>query len=108
MEGLYLVHTCEFLTSDIPIYKIGRNNNINKVILQYSNGSQLLFISICKNSKLCEQKLIEIFKQKFTHENVYGNKYYSGDCNDMIDVMYNYIKLHNKQNIEKEQLELQI
>ena len=58
MEGLYLIHTREFISTNQPIYKIGSCNNLNKAILQYPNGSQFLFLSICKNSKLCEEKIL--------------------------------------------------
>jgi len=89
MEGLYLIHTREFITIKKPIYKIGRGNNVQTRVLQYPNGSNLLFLNICKNSKLCETNLIRIFKQKFIQEKYYGREYFSGDCDDIIDVMYN-------------------
>ena len=99
MEGLYLIHTREFITTEMPIYKIGRGDNVQIRVSQYPNGSNLLFLNICKNSKLCEKELIEIFKQKFIQEKYYGREYFSGDVYDMIDVMCNYIKLHNKKCI---------
>lgn len=110
MEGLYLIHTREFITTEMPIYKIGRCNNLNKAILQYPNGSQLLFLSICKNAYNCEHRIIEIFKEKYIQETYYGIKYYSGDVYDMIYVMSQYITLYNEQNREgnsEEDLELQ-
>jgi hypothetical protein len=110
MEGLYLIHTREFITTDMPIYKIGRADNINKAMVQCPNGSQFLFISICKNSKLCEGKILEVFKQKFLQEKYYGNKYFSGDFYEMIDVMNEYITIYNQQNREEDldlDLELQ-
>ena len=108
MEGLYLIHTREFITTEMPIYKIGRADNLNQAMVQYPNGSQFLFISICKNSKLCEEKILEVFKQKFLQEKYYGNKYYSGDFYEMIDVMNEYITIYNQQNREEDlDLELQ-
>ena len=102
MEGLYLIHTREFITTKKPIYKIGRGDNVQTRVLQYPNGSNLLFLNICKNSKLCETNLIRIFKQKFLQEKYYGREYFSGDVYEMIDTMYDYIKLHNKKCIEEE------
>ena len=102
MEGLYLLHTREFITTEMPIYKIGRGDNVQIRVSQYPNGSHVLLLIRCKNSKLCEKKLIEIFKTQFTQEKFYGREYFSGNPDDMIDVMYNYIKLHNKKYIEEE------
>ena len=102
MEGLYLIHTREFIRSKEPIYKIGRGDNVKKRVFQYPNGSDILFVNICKQSKLCEAQLIEIFKEKFKQETFYGREYFSGDVYDMIDIMYNYIKQHNKKYIEEQ------
>ena len=106
MEGLYLIHTREFITTNKPIYNIGRGGNIQIRVSQYPRGSQLLFLSICKNSKLCKKNLIQIFKQKFIQEKYYGRECFSGDCDDMIDVMIKYIKLYNNQSRNEEQLNL--
>ena len=95
MEGLYLIHTREFITLDKPIYRIGRGYDVQKNVSKYPNGSNVLFLHICKNSILCETKIIEIFRQTFKQETYYGNKYFSGDVYDMIDIMYNYIKQYN-------------
>ena len=36
MEGLYLIHTREFISTDKPIYKIGRGGNLyNRINLFY-------------------------------------------------------------------------
>jgi len=102
MEGLYLIHTREFITTEMPIYKIGRGGNVQIRVSQYPNGSHVLLLIRCKNSKLCEKKLIEIFKTKYIQEKFYGREYFSGNPDDMIDVMYNYIKLHNKKYIADE------
>ena len=102
MEGLYLIHTREFISTKKPIYKIGRGENVQTRVLQYPNGSNLLFLNICKNSKLCETNLIRIFKKKFLQEKYYGREYFSGDVYEMIDTMYDNIKLHNKKCTEEE------
>ena len=108
MEGIYLIHTREFITTNKPIYKIERTDNINKAMVQYPNDSQFLFISICKNSKLCEEKILELFKHKFKQEIYYGNKYYSGDVYEMIDVMNDYITVYNQQHSEEALAKLEI
>lgn len=95
MERLYLIHTREFISLEKPIYKIGRGENVKNRVMQYPNGSNVLFLHICKNSIFCEAKIIEIFRQTFKQETYYGNKYFSGDIFEMTDIMYNYIKQHN-------------
>ena len=44
MEGIYLIHTREFITADIPIYNIGRSHNIEIRTNQYPRGSKVLFM----------------------------------------------------------------
>jgi len=102
MEGLYLIHTREFINNNSSIYKIGRSGNLQQRVLQYPNGSIVLFLHICKQSPLCEKKLIDIFKQKFIQEKYYGYEYFNGDVYEMINVMYEYIKEHNKKCIKEE------
>ena len=91
MEGIYLVHTREFLNSNKPIYKIGRSSNIVNRTKQYPNGSNVLCMLCCENSVECEAKLIELFKIKFTQETFYGKEYFSGNKYDMIKQIFNYI-----------------
>ena len=102
MEGLYLIHTREFIRSKEPIYKIGRGDNVKKRVFQYPNGSDILFVNICKQSKLCEAKIIEIFKEKFKQETFYGREYFSGDMFEMIKIMTRYIEKHNDKYIEED------
>jgi len=102
MEGLYLIHTREFIRSKEPIYKIGRGDNVKKRVFQYPNGSDILFVNICKQSKLCEAQLIEIFKEKFKQETFYGREYFSGNMFEMIKIMTRYIEKHNDKYIEED------
>jgi len=91
MEGIYLVHTREFVNSNKPIYKIGRSSNIVNRTKQYPNGSNVICMLCCENSVECEAKLIELFKVKFTQETFYGKEYFSGNKYDMIKQIFNYI-----------------
>jgi hypothetical protein len=96
MEGIYLIHTREFIKSNENIYKIGRSNNIECRIRNYPKGSNVLFIMKCKNSTLCEDNLINLFKKKFIQSKYYGNEYFEGDEDLMIDEIYKYLSIHNK------------
>jgi len=65
-------------------------------------------LSICRNSKLCEEKILEVFKQTFIQEKFYGREYFSGNADDMIYVMIEFIKLYNNQQHREEDLDLEL
>jgi hypothetical protein len=96
------MHTREFIKNDEPIYKIGRSFTLDNRVKQYPNGSKILLMIACENSIVCESKLIEIFKSKFTQKKYYGNEYFEGDYKLMIREIFNYI---DKRNIEDEKIE---
>ena len=66
MEGLYLIHTREFISTNKEIYKIGRSSNIENRVRNYPNGSKILLAIISRNSIQCEKDLIKKFKLTFT------------------------------------------
>lgn len=96
-EGIYLIHTREFVNSKEPIYKIGRSININTRILQYPKGSNVLCSIKCENSNLCEKELIKLFTKLFKIRKDYGNEYFEGDHDNMIFVIITYL-YQNKLN----------
>jgi len=91
MEGIYLIHTREMITTNKSIYKIGRSHNIINRINQYPRGSNVLFIMMCKKSIECESYLINLFKTKFIHSTYYGREYFEGDKNLIIREIFTYI-----------------
>ena len=110
MEGVYLIHTREFISTDMLIYKIGRSFNIENRTNQYPKGSRVLFMIMCNDSIQCEANLIKLFKEKFTQKHYYGKEYFEGDKKKMIREMFNYIdnidenkivnKVKNAKNIK--------
>jgi len=102
MEGVYLIHTREFIKSDETIYKLGRSFTLDNRVKQYPNGSKILLMIACEKSIVCESKLIEIFKNKFIQKKYYGNEYFEGDYKLMIKEIFNYIDKMNIENIEKD------
>ena len=101
MEGIYLIHTREFITTDIPIYKIGRSYNIENRTNQYPRGSKVLCMIMCENSLACENYLINLFKTKFIQKTYYGREYFEGDKNLMIREIFNYIdNIYNINNLD--------
>ncbi len=96
------MHTREFIKSHEPIYKIGRSNILDNRVKQYPNGSNILLMIKCKNSILCENNLIKLFKEKFIQKKYYGTEYFEGNCYDMIKEICNYIKnIDNNKKVEK-------
>jgi len=91
MEGLYLIHTREFFIIRQPVYKIGRSYKLDNRVKQYPNGSQVLFTMKCKNSKDVKKNLIKLFKEKFVHKPYYGNEYFEGNEDEMINEIYKYL-----------------
>ena len=97
MEGLYLIHTREFISTNKEIYKIGRSSNIENRVRNYPNGSKILLAIINKNSIQCKTNLIKQFKLTFTQKQFYGNEYFEGDKYEMINMMCDYIITDNKE-----------
>ena len=90
-EGLYLLHTREFVSTDKPIFKLGRSNQLDNRVKQYPNGSKIMLMIKCKNSKSCESNLINLFKSKFIQQTYYGTEYFEGNYVDMIKEICNYV-----------------
>ena len=105
MEGLYLIHTREFISTNKEIYKIGRSSNIENRVRNYPNGSKILLAMINKNSIQCKKNLIKQFKLTFTQKQFYGNEYFEGDKYEMINMMCDYIITDNKECERKEEEE---
>ena len=98
MEGIYLIHVREFAKSKDPIYKIGRSHNLENRIRNYPNGSIVLFRMKCKDSIKCEKYLIKLFKEKFIQKTYYGNEYFKGDEDEMINEIHKYLYIYNTKN----------
>ena len=91
MEGVYIIHTREFINANLPIYKLGRSNNLSNRVKQYPNGSNIMCIMHCSNSILCEKNLIELFIKIFIRKKNYGNEYFEGDIDEMIFTIIKYL-----------------
>jgi len=94
-EGLYLLHTREFITTNEPIYKIGRSNKLDNRVKQYPNGSKIMLMIKCKNTKTCENNLKKLFKTKFMQKTYYGTEYFEGNYVDMIKEICDYVNNFN-------------
>ena len=93
-EFIYLLQEREFIKTKEPIYKIGKTKQEKlKRIKSYPNGSELLFYIVCNNCDKIEKIIINKFKSHFIHKKEFGNEYFMGDYNSMIDTIYNIIRL---------------
>jgi hypothetical protein len=100
MEGVYIMHTRECLNAKLPIYKLGRSHQLDKRVKQYPTGSQIICMLPCKLSIICEQLLIEIFKTKFIHQKTYGNEYFEGDYELMVQTIIDTLFNHKNNILE--------
>jgi len=100
-EFIYLLQEREFIKTREPIYKIGKTKQEKlKRIKSYPNGSELLFYIICNNCDEIEKTIINKFKIHFNHKKEFGNEYFMGDYNLMIDIIYNIIRTTDNEDIE--------
>jgi hypothetical protein len=90
----------EFIELSKNIYKIGRTKqkNLDRVN-QYPKQSILLFQIACIDSIICEKNLKQIFSIKFIKHPEIGTEYFEGNPNQMIDIIYNYLKKPNQIQI---------
>ena len=98
-QGLYLLQTREFVDSNKPIYKIGRSNKISQRLHRYPNGSIVHLVIECKDSKIHESQLINLFKNDFKLKPYYGLEYFIGDKNEMINTIIKCIMVHFMRDI---------
>ena len=98
MEEIYLIHVRKFVNSQENIYKIGESIDVDKQLKRYPNGSIVLFRMKCKESKQCKEYLIKIFKEKFIQKTYYGNDYFEGDEDEMINEIFKYLYIYNTTN----------
>jgi hypothetical protein len=95
MEGIYLIYIREFINSQEHIYKIGESIDMDKQLRRYPNGSIVLFRMKCKESKKCKEYLNKIFKEKFIQKTYYGNDYFEGNEDEMINEIHKYLYIVN-------------
>ncbi len=98
-EFIYLLQEREFIKTKEPIYKIGKTKQEKlKRIKSYPNGSELLFYIVCSNCDEIEKTIINKFKSHFIHKKEFGNEYFMGDYNQMIDTIYNIIRTSKNED----------
>ena len=92
-EYIYLLQEREFIKTNENIYKIGKTKQENlKRIGNYDNGSILICQFRCNDCNKLEKELKTLFREKYDLQKDIGNEYFKGNCDDMRDDIYNYIK----------------
>lgn len=84
---IYIIQTREFIGKDI--YKIGRTVNPVRRLTDYPKGSIMIHLSIVQCPEEEEKRIIDLFKNKFTHRNDYGKEYFQGNPFKMIQEFHN-------------------
>lgn len=85
---LYIIQEREFVVSNIPIYKIGRTNNIENRLNGYPKSSRVVGIIPCNGKCVVdlETKWIQQLTRRFIHRKDIGNEYFEGDKNKMFAI----------------------
>ncbi len=95
---IYLLQEREFVNKNSNIFKVGMTSKPNhERFNQYPKGSILLFQIICNDCKTIEKIILENFKENFIHQIYYGNEYFEGDYNLMINNIFSIIKNYNEE-----------
>lgn len=92
-EYIYLIRRREFIRLNKNIYKVGKSKCIVYRINDHSRGSEILLIKKVRNLDICEKFILDKFNDNFIQEIEYGKEYYTGNSNDMIDLINDII--HN-------------
>ena len=108
MGYIYLIQEREFLTQNLPIYKIGKSNQENcRRLDSYPKGSKLILCIEVDNCDLIEKELIKKLENEFTRRKDIGNEYFEGNVDEIKFHITHRINTHyliKKKNIEEEKL----
>ena len=106
-EGLYLIHIRECILNNINVYKIGRSDNIYTRIHQYPNASIAYLVVQCSDSKKHEKELLKLFCSKYQQRKFYGEEYFEGDKQLMMNDIVKYIlEIDNEIKIIQEPIKI--
>ncbi len=84
MHYIYLIQLREFLSRSV--YKIGKMvQEPHKRMNAYPKGSKIILILEVPDCHLSEKKLLTSFKIKYRHCTEFGQEYFEGSKDSMID-----------------------
>ena len=97
-ETIYLLREREFIISGLDIYKFGKSIRPGLVRLNdYPKGSEVVCVFMVKNSSIIENKIKELFKQKYTPTK-FGYEYFIGNYKLMRKDIINIIEEEDDKN----------
>ena len=107
----YIVHIREFITQNLPVYKIGRTESIEKRMKQYPKGSLFVLALPVNDQYMCEKEIKNMCKKKFKQCTEYGSEYFEADLAKLIKCSINivnskYYKIHEITKINKEGIDI--
>ena len=105
MGYIFLVREREFVKTSENVFKLGlsRGEKLDES-KAFPNGSILQSLISCHNSDKKLNKLLNLFKYKFSERNDLGENYFEGNSEDMIKIISDNII--NSENEEKNNEEL--
>ena len=88
MGYIFLVREREFVKTNENVFKLGssRGEKLDES-KAFPNGSILLSLISCHNSDKKLNKLLNLFKDKFSERNDLGENYFEGNSEDMIKII---------------------
>ena len=95
----YIIQEREFVNSKEPVYKIGKTKQQNqKRFSSYPKGSVLIQQFYCYDCDNIEKQIITLFNTKYKKRPEYGNEYYEGNFEDMIEDINCFIMKEKNDN----------
>ena len=89
---IYLLLSNECKNKDEQVYKIGKTKNLNRFITGYEKGFIMMYFCICLDCDEAEQKILDVFKQKFKPRKDYGCNFFEGYYPKMIELIHECIQ----------------
>ena len=90
----YIIQERELVRLGESTYKIGKTgqNPPWGRFKGYPKGSELILLLKVSDKHVFEKNVLSVFKIKYQHMTEYGNEYFNGDVNEMIQDMFSIRK----------------
>lgn len=91
---IYIVHTRHCLEMGMPVYKIGRSDDVIKRLQQhYPRGSIIVGRALVPNMRNAEMVLLAMCERAFMRRRDFGQKYFEGDLTDLIALLDRVVEM---------------
>lgn len=82
---VYIIHEREFIRLNEPTYKIGETKHPRRRFSGYAKSSELVYFCPVEDSLVVERIAKQSFKTLFQQKQEYGQEYFHGDVNQMMN-----------------------